>query len=221
VEDRSSHDLHDVVFVPSRSLIELDVVSTVGEHSAKSRDRLMAHLRERLPSHEVRIARSSYMRSDRHIMTLCRAQVSLRDILKSDDFDRLEVALERLRTVAAVMEREARVAAGTAGTLTAPLLATAALGVATLVALLRPQLGGGKVRGTQSLVAGATGAAILYSGWQALDLRKSANRVWKRAAEYNLILSERKHLRDGASLIEGSVGDTVPSGVIVTDREQV
>ena len=42
--------------------------------------------------------------------------------------------------------------------------------------------------------AGLLGAAFLYYGLKAVQLTEMANRVWKRTAEYNLILSERKRL---------------------------
>jgi hypothetical protein len=38
------------------------------------------------------------------------------------------------------------------------------------------------------------GAAFLYYGMKAVQLTGMSNRVWKRAAEYNLILTERKKL---------------------------
>jgi hypothetical protein len=35
---------------------------------------------------------------------------------------------------------------------------------------------------------------FLYYGMKAVQLTEMSNRVWKRTAEYNLILSERKRL---------------------------
>ncbi len=38
------------------------------------------------------------------------------------------------------------------------------------------------------------GAVFLYYGMKAVQLTEMSNRVWKRTAEYNLILTERKRL---------------------------
>jgi len=38
------------------------------------------------------------------------------------------------------------------------------------------------------------GAVFLYYGLKAVQLTGMSNRVWKRASEYNLILTERRRL---------------------------
>jgi hypothetical protein len=38
------------------------------------------------------------------------------------------------------------------------------------------------------------GAVFLYFGLKAVQLTEMSNRVWKRTAEYNLILAERRRL---------------------------
>jgi len=38
------------------------------------------------------------------------------------------------------------------------------------------------------------GVFLLYAGLKAVHLTEMANRVWKRSAEYGLILSERRRL---------------------------
>jgi hypothetical protein len=43
-------------------------------------------------------------------------------------------------------------------------------------------------------IVGALGAVFVYYGLKAVQLTEMSNRVWKRAAEYNLILAERKRL---------------------------
>ena len=43
-------------------------------------------------------------------------------------------------------------------------------------------------------IIGALGAVFLYYGLKAVQLTEMANRVWKRTAEYTLILAERKRL---------------------------
>ena len=41
------------------------------------------------------------------------------------------------------------------------------------------------------------GASFLYSGLKAVHLSEMASRVWKRSAEYGLILQERRRLKRG------------------------
>ena len=218
VEDRASHDIHEVLFVPSDSLIELDIVSTAEEHSARSRDRLISQLKERFPSYTVRTNKPSYLRGDQRVMNACRAQVSLREILHSDDFERLTSALERLRTIAALMEKESRVASWGVRTVAAPVLAAVGFIVFILVQGLDSSVGEGWVRTIQAVVVGSLGAIFLYFGMKAVHLTEKANRVWKRATEYGLIVNERRRLKNRPHGIDTSVGDAVPAGIIRTDR---
>jgi len=46
-------------------------------------------------------------------------------------------------------------------------------------------------------VVGVIGAFFLYYGLKAVQLTEMANRVWKRASEYRLILAERRRLAGG------------------------
>ena len=46
----------------------------------------------------------------------------------------------------------------------------------------------------RSAIVGLVGAFFLYYGLKAVQLTEMANRVWKRSAEYGLILSERRQL---------------------------
>ena len=166
VEERASHDIHEVVFVPSDSVIELDIVSAADEHSHRSRERMLAQLKERFPSYTVRTNKPSVFRGDKRVMQSCRAQVSLREVLHSDDFDRLDGALEKLRTIAALMEKESRVASWSLQTATVPLLAAAAFLLFVIVGGLASSVGTVVVRTIQTLVAAALGAAFLYYGIQ-------------------------------------------------------
>ena len=50
-------------------------------------------------------------------------------------------------------------------------------------------------------VVGALGAVFLYYGLKAVQLTEMSNRVWKRTAEYGLILAERKRLAASADAI--------------------
>ena len=217
VEDRASHDIHEIVFIPADSVIELDVVSASDEHTPRSRDRLMSQLKERFPSYTVRTNKPSSFRGDKRVMQSCRAQVSLREILHSDDFDRLDGALEKLRTIASLMEKESRVASWALQTATIPLLAAAAF-LLFVVGGLVPILGLGIVRGIQLVAAAALGAAFLYYGVRAVHLTEMANRIWKRATEYGLIVSERRRMKNRHHGADTSVGDAVPAGIIRTDR---
>ena len=218
VEDRASRDIHEILFVPSTSLIELDVVSTSDEHSSRSRERLLGQLKERFPSYTVKTNKPSYFRGDRRVMQACRAQVSLREILHSDDFDRLDGALEKLRTIAALMEKESRVASWGLQTLTIPLLVAAGFLLVFVAGDFGVWLGSGWVRPLQTVLMGALAAAFLYYGINAVHLTEMANRVWKRATEYGLIVSERRRLKNRPHGIDTSVGDAMPGGIIRTDR---
>jgi hypothetical protein len=44
------------------------------------------------------------------------------------------------------------------------------------------------------IAIGLLGAYFLYYGLKAVQLTEMANRVWKRSAEYSLILGERRRL---------------------------
>jgi hypothetical protein len=74
--------------------------------------------------------------------------------------------------------------------------ATRDLLLAALGAALGTQtLGETQVSALQTAVVGVAGAAFLYYGMKAVQLTEMANRVWKRSAEYGLILAERKRLQ--------------------------
>ncbi|MBM3777920.1 MAG: hypothetical protein FJW23_06715 [Acidimicrobiia bacterium] len=216
VEDRSSRDIHEILFVPSESLIELDVVSAADEHSVRSRERLMAWLKERFPSHTVRASTPSAFRGDRRVMQACRAQVSLREILHGDDFDRLDGALEKLRTIAALMEKESRVASWGLQIAAVPLVALAAFLVFAVVGFA-PGLGTVAARAIQGVIVLLATGVFVYLGVRAVHLTEVANRVWKRATEYGLIVSERRRLSSRPWDLDTSVG-AVPAGIIRTDR---
>jgi len=217
VEDRVSRDIFEVLFVPADALVELDVVSTAEEHSPRTRDRLIGQLRERFPNYTVRTNKPSPFRGDRRVTSACRAQVSLREVLHSEDFARLDGALERLRTIASLMEKESRVASWGVRTVTTPLLAAAGFLVFAIVGGMGPSIGNTPVRAIQAVVVGGLGALFLYYGIKAVHLTEMANRVWKRAAEYGLIVSERRRLKNNPHSFESSVGDAA-AGIIRTDR---
>ena len=86
IENRTSHDLHEIVFIPESSLIEVDIISTDAEASQDSREQLRQELRQRFPTYRIKEKGLSYLRGDRRVMKACRAQVSLRDVLNGDDW---------------------------------------------------------------------------------------------------------------------------------------
>jgi hypothetical protein len=194
LQDAASGGLHELVFVPSTHRIDVDTLSTWDEHSAESRARLLRTVAEVLPDYKVRINGPSWWRGDRRVAEACAAQVSLRDVLLAGDIAVVKAAIDRLQTVSTLMEKESRVASWGVRTATGPLLAAA--GVVTVYALggFTGFLGETGVTVLRLLLVGLLGAAFLYYGLKAVQLTEMANRVWKRTAEYNLILQERQRL---------------------------
>ena len=195
IENRVSHDLHEVVFIPDSSLIEIDIISTDEESSHGSREQLREELRKRFPAYRVKEKGPSYLRGDRRVMKACRAQVSLRAVLNGEDFDLLDRSIERLQTVGALMEKESRVASWGVRTITGPLLATTGFLIYNLLGRFTPEIGEFWSRSLQYSSVGLLGTIFVYYGLKAVHLTEMANRVWKRAAEYRLIISERRRLQ--------------------------
>ena len=200
VEDPESGELHELVLTPSRRRIEVDPASTLHEHTEAGQARLVGRLRGRFPDFTVAVEGVSWLRGDRRVARACRAQVGLRDVLLGADFDRVARGLERLRTVAALMEKQSRVASWSIRTVTGPFLAAAGFVVYQGLGRLAPELGGPAVTALQALVLGVVGAVFLYYGLRAVHLTEIANRVWKRAAEYGLIIAERRRLAGDGEL---------------------
>ncbi len=194
VEDPEGGELHEVVLIPSRRRIEVDAASTLHEHSETGQVRLVARLRARFPDFRVVVEGVSWLRGDRRVARTCRAQVTLREVLLGTDFDHTARGLERLRTVAGAMEKQSRVASWGVRTVTGPLLAAVGFLVYQGLGRLAPELGESAVNALQALMVGAIGGVFLYYGLRAVHLTEMANRVWKRAAEYSLIVAERRRL---------------------------
>ena len=194
VQEASSGDLHEVIFTPSSRVMQIDPVSTFGEHSPESRARLIAILQRGLPDYRLDVLTLSRWRGDRRVATACLAQVSLRDVLLASDTAAVRAGIERLQAIAALMEKQSRVGSWGVRTVTGPLLAAA--GVVTYMILdeFRASLGTQTITWLQYSVISALGGAFLYYGMKAVHLTAMSNRVWKRTAEYNLILAERKRL---------------------------
>ena len=194
LQDGSSGDIHELVFTPAKRHIEIDTVSTFGEFSPESHTRLLAMLAQRFPDYKSQVSRASWWRGDRRVAAACRAQVALRDVLVGTDVARVRAGIERLQAIASLMEKQSRVASWGVRTVTGPMLA--ATGVIVYLALSALSLGLGEptVAALQYLFIGLFGAWLVYYGVKAVQLTEMSNRVWKRTAEYNLILSERKRI---------------------------
>jgi hypothetical protein len=194
LQDATSGDIHELVVIPARRRVEVDTVSTFGEHSDESRARLVAHVQQRLPQHRVTVKGPSWWRGERRVAQACRAQVSLRDVLLGTDVPRVKAAIDRLATIGSLMEKESRVASWGVRTVTAPVLAAAGVVLFTVLGGLTSRLGETGVTALRYSLVTGLGVAFLYYGLKAVQLTEMANRVWKRTAEYNLILVERQRL---------------------------
>jgi hypothetical protein len=194
VQESSSGDLHEVIFIPGERRLQIDPVSTLGEHSLESRARLVALLQAGLPDHRVEVLKLSRWRADRRVATACLSQVSLRDVLLGADTAAVRAGIERLQAVAGLMEKHSRVGSWGIRTVTGPLLAAAGAVTYLVLGEFRDSLGETALMVWRYGTIGALGAAFLYYGMKAVQLTEMSNRVWKRTAEYNLILAERKRL---------------------------
>jgi hypothetical protein len=193
LQERATGDLHELTVIPDERRVEIDIVSTWQEHTPASRARLLTTLAEKLPEYRVVVKGPSGWRGERRVAEACRAQVALRAVLLDDDIEQVKAAVDRLATIGTLMEKESRVASWGVRTVTGPVLAAA--GVLTFLALgSLDVLGAGGVTALRYLFVGLLGAAFLYYGLKAVQLTGMANRVWKRAAEYDLILQERRRL---------------------------
>ncbi|MQA29108.1 MAG: hypothetical protein GEU82_04610 [Luteitalea sp.] len=194
VEDATGN-LHEVVYIPERRRIDVDVVSTIGECSREAHDRFVAGLRQRFASERVHVIGVSWLKGDLRVANACRAQVSLRDVLLGPDLDRTKVAVDRLQIISSLMEKESRVASWGSRTVMTPLLAVAGFLTYQILGSIGSRIGSNWVSGIRYLVVGLIGGFFLYYGLKAVHLTGMANRVWKRSAEYGLILNERRRLR--------------------------
>ena len=194
LQDAASGDLHELVFIPARKRIEVDIVSTWGENSAGSHQRLLAMLAERYRDHSVRVKGPSWWRGERRVANACRAQVSLRDVLLGHDTATVKTQIDRLQTIASLMEKQSRVASWGVRTITGTVLAAAAFVLFAVFGFLTPTLGETGVTYLRYALISVLGAVFLYYGMKAVQLTEMSNRVWKRTAEYNLILAERRRL---------------------------
>jgi hypothetical protein len=194
LQDRDGN-LHEVVYIPDACRIDVDTVSTIGERSPASHEGLVAELNRRFPACKVTIVGPSWIRGDLRVAKACRAQVTLRDVLTGPDLDRTKAAVDRLQTISSLMEKESRVASWGARTAMGPLLAVAGFLTYQALASLMQRPGYQWLGSLRYVVVGLLGTYFMYYGLKAVQLTEMANRVWKRSAEYGLILSERRRLR--------------------------
>ena len=194
IQDGSSGDIHEVVVVPSERRIEEDIVSTWGECSPESRARLLAVVAKRFPNYKAEETKPSWWRGDRRVATACRAQVTLRDVLLAADTARVKSAVDRLQTIASLMEKQSRAASWGVRTVSGPLVAAGGVIIYVLFGALSFGMSEPTVATLRYVLIGLLGGWFLYYGVKAVQLTEMSNRVWKRTAEYNLILSERKRL---------------------------
>jgi hypothetical protein len=194
VQDATSGDLHELVFVPAKKRIEIETMSTWLEQNEDSRVRLRAHLAQRFPGYGVKVNRGSFFRGDRRVANACRAQVTLRDVLSGTDMNTIKAQLDRLFTVGMLMEKESRVASWGVRTVTGPLLAAAGFVLYGVLGYFVGELGENGTEVLRYSLVAVLGTVFLYYGMKAVQLTGMSNRVWKRASEYNLILTERKRL---------------------------
>ena len=194
VQEASSGDLHEIVFIPSARRLEIDPVSTWGEYSPESQARLVRLLSTRMPNYEVRKKGLSWWHGDRRVANVCLAQVSLRDVLLAADVATVKAGIDRLQAVAGLMEKHSRVGSWGVRTVTGPLLAAAGVMTFLLLGSFTESWGDVTITWLRYAIIGALGAVFLYYGMKAVQLTDISNRVWKRTAEYNLILAERKRL---------------------------
>jgi hypothetical protein len=195
VQERGSGELHEVVFIPAKQRIEVDTASTWGECSPASHARLLAFLAGAFPGHRVRVSEPAWWRGERRVAEVCRAHVSLRAVLLDDDVEAIKAHIDRLQLIGTLMEKQSRVASWGVRTVTGPILTAAAVVLILLLGTSTDTLGETGVTALRYLFVGALGAAFLYYGLKAVQLTEVANRVWKRATEYNLILTERRRLK--------------------------
>lgn len=194
IEERAGGDIHELVFIPARRLIRIDTVSTWGESSTESTDQLRTAINRLFPEYSVTVSGPSWWRGERRVAAACRAQVTLRDVLQGTDLTSIQERIERLRTIGTLMEKESRVASWGVRTLTAPLLAAAGVVLFWILGTMSDTLGTTGVTVLRYVLISLFGSIFLYYGLKAVQLTEMANRVWKRTAEYRLILSERKRL---------------------------
>jgi len=188
-------NLHEVVFIPDERRLDVEVASTMGECTEASREQFIAELRKRFPGHTVKLARPSRVRGEYRVVNACRAQVTLREVLLGDNLDHTKTSVDRLQLISSLMEKQSRSASWGARTVMTPIVAVAGFLTYEILGTMRDSLGDATISAVRYVVITVVGGFLLYYGIKAVQLTEMANRVWKRSAEYSLILNERRKLR--------------------------
>jgi hypothetical protein len=202
VEDHDGQ-IHEVVIVPGQRRTQVDTMSTWGESTPAARQALVQALAGRLPGYRVSVRGARRLQGDLRVAQACRAHVALRDVLTGRDLDATRAAIDRLQTVGSLMEKQSRVASWGVRTLTGPMLALAGFVAFQVLGLAEPVVGPLVVFTLRYALVGVLGAVFLYYGLKAVQLTGMANQVWKRTAEYKLILSERQRIARDSEAVRG------------------
>jgi hypothetical protein len=195
VQPTGSTAIHEVAIYGQSRLIQVDTVSTVGEFTTDAHAALLAALRQMFPGHRISVTQPTWWRGERRVAEACRAQLTLREVLLGGDADRLRRQIDRLQMVSALMEKQSRVASWGVRTMTGPLLAAVGVMLYSVLGLAAPRIGQSTVEQIRYAAVALLGGTFLYYGLKAVQLTDMANRVWKRASEYSLILAERRRLK--------------------------
>ncbi len=196
IEEASSGELHEVCCYPARLKLMVDTVSTHLQHGSESHERLCRFLAEGFPGAHVEVSGPSLLRGDRRVAEAARAQLTLRDVLVGEDLEQ-KAALQKLKAVASLMEKESRVASWSVRTVFTPVIAVATFLAFLLLQDFRSSLGDVWADVLGYGMVALLGGVLLYLGLKAVHLTEMSNRVWKRATEYELILAERTRFHQG------------------------
>lgn len=188
-------DFHEITYIPRTRHIDIDVVSTMYECSPEGRVRFRKALDAAFPDTHISVHPLSWWKGDKRVAAACRAQVSLRDVLTGPDVDETKRAVDRLNTISSLMEKESRAASWASRTVMTPLVAVVGFGTYQILGYLGAQMQSEMVNVARYITVSIVGGFFLYYGVKAVHLTEMANRVWKRAAEYGLILAERKRIK--------------------------
>jgi hypothetical protein len=198
IQQLGSGDLHEVAFTPSRRRIDIDLASTIGEYSDAAHAKLRAMLASRFPDYRIHEQGPSWWRGERRVADAVRAQITLREVLLGDDLPRIERRLNRLQMISTLMEKQSRVASWGVRTASGAVLAAAGFLAYQFLGAFTARIGQTAVDDLRYTLLTIVGVAFLYYGLKAVQLTEMANRVWKRAAEYSLILAARRRLSASA-----------------------
>jgi hypothetical protein len=166
----------------------------MGECSPQAHERFLQTLKDKFPGLRIAAAGPSWLKGDLRVAKACRAQVTLRDVLTGADIEHTKASIDRLQTISVLMEKESRVASWGARTVMTPLMAVVGFLTYQLLGALGSRAGYGWAPALRYVIIGLLGGYFLYYGLKAVQLTQMANRVWKRSAEYGLILAERRKL---------------------------